>query len=67
MSNGCNEKKVGQVIQAVGAMMGIKVTHRMSQQTVQRCIMEGGIAAKIQAADEMSNTDSMYHDIASAK
>ncbi|KAK0421689.1 hypothetical protein EV421DRAFT_1894230 [Armillaria borealis] len=39
---------VRQVIQAV--------THKMSQRTVQCCITEGGIAAKIQVADEMSNT-----------
>ncbi len=64
VSNGCNEKKVRWVIQSVGTMMGIRVMCNMSQQMVQRCITEGGIAAKMQAADEMANADSTYWGVA---
>lgn len=53
VSTGCSEKKVGRVIQSVGAMMGMMIKKRMSQRTVQRCITEGGLAAKMQAGHEM--------------
>ncbi len=53
VSMGCSEKKVGRVIQSVGVMMGMMIKKRMSQRTVQRCITEGGLAAKMQAGHEM--------------
>ncbi|KAF7349510.1 hypothetical protein MSAN_01741400 [Mycena sanguinolenta] len=54
---GCSQEKVGKMIQYVASMAGRSVKHKMSRQTVQRALMEGGVAARIQLAHEMANAD----------
>jgi hypothetical protein len=51
---GCSREYVGQVIQAVCQSAGITVKGKMSQRTVSRAILEGGIAAKIQLGYEVT-------------
>ncbi|KAJ7221761.1 hypothetical protein GGX14DRAFT_388880 [Mycena pura] len=50
---GCSQEKVGSIIQYVGQKAGGSVKKKMSRRTVQRALMEGGIAARIQLAHEM--------------
>ncbi|KAJ6449258.1 hypothetical protein C8R45DRAFT_849842 [Mycena sanguinolenta] len=54
---GCSQEKVGEMIQYVGCMAGCSVHQRMSRRTVQRALIEGGVAACIQLAHEMSQAD----------
>ncbi|KAJ6451181.1 hypothetical protein C8R45DRAFT_1113723 [Mycena sanguinolenta] len=54
---GCSQEKVGEMIQYVGRMAGRSVHQRMSRRTVQRALIEGGVAARIQLAHEMSQAD----------
>ncbi|KAJ7588757.1 hypothetical protein C8J56DRAFT_889521 [Mycena floridula] len=53
--NGCSANKVGPMMQAVGKALGISVSVAMSSRTVRRTILEGGIAAKLQLAYEVSH------------
>ncbi|KAJ7588345.1 hypothetical protein C8J56DRAFT_1050416 [Mycena floridula] len=53
--NGCSANKVGPMMQAVGKALGISVSVAMSSWTVRRTILEGGIAAKLQLAYEVSH------------
>ncbi|KAJ7448747.1 hypothetical protein FB451DRAFT_1053734 [Mycena latifolia] len=54
---GCSQGKVGRVIQAVAKAAGIVVKGTMSRRTVQRALIEGGIAARIQLGHEMAQAD----------
>lgn len=44
---GTAETKVGEVLKEIGNAIGIQVDQTMSQRTVQRAVLEGGIAADI--------------------
>ncbi|KAJ7735672.1 hypothetical protein B0H14DRAFT_3898633, partial [Mycena olivaceomarginata] len=54
---GCSQEKVGSIIQYVGQKAGRSVKKKMSRRTVQRALMEGGVAARIQLAHEMADAD----------
>ncbi|KAJ7328308.1 hypothetical protein DFH08DRAFT_709625 [Mycena albidolilacea] len=54
---GCSQEKVGSIIQYVGQKAGHSVKKKMSHRTVQRVLMEGGVAARIQLAHEMADAD----------
>jgi chromosome segregation ATPase len=58
VSSGMAEAKVGGTLQEIGRSFGIKIEHKMSKRTVQRAILEGGVAAVLQLAYEMAQTDS---------
>ncbi|EAU93106.2 hypothetical protein CC1G_11301 [Coprinopsis cinerea okayama7 len=53
VATGTAEAKVGEAIQRIGSVMGLDVEHKMSKRTVQRAVMEGGIAGDIQLAVEI--------------
>ena len=57
VKSGCAEWKIGKVIKSVGRIFGVEVEGNMSQCTVQRVILEGGIAADVQLSFEMSKVD----------
>ncbi|KAJ6548832.1 hypothetical protein B0H19DRAFT_952564, partial [Mycena capillaripes] len=54
---GCSQEKVGSVIQYVAQKAGRTVKGKMSRRTVQRSMVEGGVAARIQLAHEMAQAD----------
>ncbi|KAF8193284.1 hypothetical protein K438DRAFT_2133118 [Mycena galopus ATCC 62051] len=54
---GCSQEKVGNMIQYVARMAGRSVKQKMSRRTVQRALMEGSVAARIQLAHEMVDAD----------
>jgi chromosome segregation ATPase len=55
--SGCAEQKIGGVITSVGKFLGVDMKGNMSQHTVQRAVLEGGIAADVQLGFEMSRVD----------
>ena len=57
VKSGCAERKIGKVIKSVGRILGVDVKGNMSQRTVQRVILEGGIVADVQLGFEMSKID----------
>ncbi|KAJ7271428.1 hypothetical protein B0H12DRAFT_1200306 [Mycena haematopus] len=54
---GCSQEKVGEMIQYIAQMSGRSVKRKMSRRTVQRALIEGGVAARIQLAHEMADAD----------
>lgn len=60
VSSGMAEAKVGAALQEIGRSLGISIKHKMSKRTVQRAILEAGVAADLQLAYEMAKTDSMW-------
>ncbi|KAJ6489320.1 hypothetical protein C8R47DRAFT_1215669 [Mycena vitilis] len=54
---GCSQEKVGSVIRYVAKKAGLEVKEEMSRRTVQRSLIEGGVAARIQLAHEMAQAD----------
>ncbi|KAJ6517230.1 hypothetical protein C8R47DRAFT_960401 [Mycena vitilis] len=54
---GCSQEKVGAIIQLVACKAGRLVKKKMSRRTVQRALIEGGVAARIQLAHEMAQAD----------
>ncbi|KAF7351568.1 hypothetical protein MSAN_01589300 [Mycena sanguinolenta] len=54
--SGCARGKIGPLMEQVGHIFGIKVDRTMSRRTVGRAIEEGGVAAKIQAIFELSQS-----------
>ncbi|KAJ7730731.1 hypothetical protein B0H16DRAFT_1329757, partial [Mycena metata] len=54
--NGCTPDKVGSLMEKIGDFFGIHITKQMSGRTVRRVILEGGVAAKMQATYELMNT-----------
>ncbi|KAJ7805216.1 hypothetical protein B0H13DRAFT_1457852, partial [Mycena leptocephala] len=59
VKHGCSQEFVGVVIEDVCKAAGVKVNRRMSRRTVSRSIGEGGIAAKIQLADEITQASTL--------
>ncbi|KAJ7719849.1 hypothetical protein B0H16DRAFT_1739188 [Mycena metata] len=56
--SGCSQGKVGAVLKAVAQAAGLSVKGKgPSRRTVQRALMEGGVAARIQLAYEMADAD----------
>ncbi|KAJ7125578.1 hypothetical protein C8R43DRAFT_1090413 [Mycena crocata] len=56
---GCAQGKIGGVIQYVAQKAGLLVKKKMSRRTVQRLLIEGGVAARIQLAYEMAQADGL--------
>ncbi|KAJ7430216.1 hypothetical protein B0H11DRAFT_1676382, partial [Mycena galericulata] len=50
---GCAREKIGSLMERVGEIFGVYVNRAMSRRTVGRAILEGGIAAKMQATFEL--------------
>ncbi|KAH7917630.1 hypothetical protein BV22DRAFT_1026042 [Leucogyrophana mollusca] len=59
VQSGCSQSSVGPIIQKVCLMIGIPATRCMSERTVQRAILEAGVAAKPQLAHEICGTKSL--------
>ncbi|KAF7329261.1 hypothetical protein MKEN_00187000 [Mycena kentingensis (nom. inval.)] len=53
LRSGTAEKNVGRVMQALGGMMGKKVSRIMSERTASRASLEGGLGGQMQACKEM--------------
>lgn len=60
---GCSQGKVGSVIQHIANKAGRSVKGKMARRTVQRALMEGGIAARIQLAHEMADADGKQNSL----
>ncbi|KAF8074877.1 hypothetical protein FPV67DRAFT_603049 [Lyophyllum atratum] len=58
VSTGTSEAKVGDALREIGELLGVHIERTMSQRTVQRAVLEGGVAADIQLGYEMSTADS---------
>ncbi|KIK96708.1 hypothetical protein PAXRUDRAFT_137914, partial [Paxillus rubicundulus Ve08.2h10] len=57
---GCSQKSVGPAIQAILKALDMPVGKRcMSNRTVQRAVLEGGVAAKMQIGHEIVGTSSL--------
>lgn len=56
VKTGTAEKHVGHAIKHLGGMLGIEVNHVMSKRTVQRAILEEGVASDIQLGFEMAKS-----------
>ncbi|KAF8146185.1 hypothetical protein K438DRAFT_1628766, partial [Mycena galopus ATCC 62051] len=57
--SGCAQGKVGTVITYIAKQAGLEVKGNMSRRTVQRSLIEGGVAACVQLAHKMASTDGM--------
>ncbi|KAJ7346166.1 hypothetical protein DFH08DRAFT_870662 [Mycena albidolilacea] len=51
---GCARGKIGPMMEHIGAIFGVHIDRAMSRRTVGRAIKEGGVAAKMQLAFELS-------------
>ncbi|KAJ7213194.1 hypothetical protein GGX14DRAFT_519404 [Mycena pura] len=54
VDSGCARAKVGPLMAQIGAVFGVHINREMSRRTVGRAIEEGGVAAKMQIAYELS-------------
>lgn len=63
VQSGCHQSRVGEIIQAVGKSFGINILSHVSRRTVQRCLVEGSVAATIQLGFDLSRTRSAYRVI----
>ena len=63
VSAGAAEAKVGIAVKKIGRVLGVEVDQIMDKRTVARAVKELGVAADIQVAYEMTQTDSehLYH------
>lgn len=57
---GCGQAHVSAVIKEISAGIGVMVTGNISRRTVGRSILEGGVAAELQLAHEIKQTDSKF-------
>jgi hypothetical protein len=55
---GCSQQAIGLIISDVAKGAGLAVNGQMSCRTVQRCLIEGGVAAHVQLGHELSHVDS---------
>jgi hypothetical protein len=55
--SGCTQGKVGSVISYIAKHAGLEVEGDMSRRTVQRALIEGGVAARVQLGYEMADAD----------
>lgn len=55
--SGCVPAKLGKVMQTVMRFCGFNVKCSASRRTVQRAILEGGVAAKVQMGYEILKTE----------
>lgn len=60
VSTGTAEAKVGNALVEIGDALGIKVNRRMNKRSVQRFILEKGVAADIQLVYEILKSASTY-------
>ncbi|RDB17366.1 hypothetical protein Hypma_001834 [Hypsizygus marmoreus] len=60
-SVGTAEKNIGVAITRIGKMIGMEVDRTMSERTVQRAILESGVAAEIQLGYEMAKSDKISY------
>ncbi|KAJ7698453.1 hypothetical protein B0H16DRAFT_1349539, partial [Mycena metata] len=51
---GCARGKIGPMLERIGQTFGVRIDRTMSRRTVGRAIKEGGVAAKMQLAFELS-------------
>ncbi|KAJ7708165.1 hypothetical protein B0H17DRAFT_1191658 [Mycena rosella] len=56
---GCAQGKVGAVIHSIAKAAGLIVKGKMSRRTVQRALIEGGVAARIQISHEAAQADGL--------
>lgn len=56
---GCARSRVGTVIEKVAKTFGVEIKSLMSERTVSRAILEGGIASQLQLAYEWARTGSI--------
>ncbi|KAK0245302.1 hypothetical protein EDD85DRAFT_783246 [Armillaria nabsnona] len=54
VKSGCSQESVGRVIHEIGESAGLTVIGEMDRRTVERTIIEGGIASQIQLGHEMA-------------
>ncbi|THU99325.1 hypothetical protein K435DRAFT_777007 [Dendrothele bispora CBS 962.96] len=52
--------KVGKLIRCIGHTFGVEIEDEMSRRTVSRANLEGGVAARLQVAYEVLNTNGEY-------
>lgn len=57
VSAGCSQEKVGSVLRAIGETAGLNIQDHMSRRTVERAIMEGGVASRVQIGHEVSEAE----------
>ncbi|KIJ04561.1 hypothetical protein PAXINDRAFT_22145 [Paxillus involutus ATCC 200175] len=55
---GCSQESVGTIMQKACVLLGFQEPRRMARRTVQRSVLEGGVAANIQLAHEISRSNS---------
>jgi hypothetical protein len=60
VSNGTGEAKVGNALVDIGNALGISVDRRMNKRSVQRCMLEQGVAADIQLVYEILKSGSKF-------
>ena len=60
-TNGVPAKKIGLVIALCAETFGLKLNCKPSGWTIGRAVTEGGIAAEMQLAYELQNTDCEQH------
>lgn len=58
--SGCARGKVGPLLERIGDIFGIRVIGSMDRRTVGRAIEEGGVAARMQAIFELSQSQGAY-------
>lgn len=58
---GCSQGQVGAVIKYVGKQAGLEVQGKLSRRTVQRALIEGGVALRLQICYEMADADGKRH------
>ncbi|KIJ05843.1 hypothetical protein PAXINDRAFT_23055, partial [Paxillus involutus ATCC 200175] len=56
---GCSQESVGTIMQKACVLLGFQEPRRMARRTVQRSVLEGGVAANIQLAHEISRSNSL--------
>jgi hypothetical protein len=59
---GCARAKVGPLMMKIGSILGVKIQggRMMSERTVGRAVLEGGIAARMQLTHELSLNEGAY-------
>ncbi|KAF8805877.1 hypothetical protein BYT27DRAFT_7257802 [Phlegmacium glaucopus] len=60
-SVGTAEKKIGETIKTISEMIGVEVDHVMDSQTVERAVLESGVAAELQLGYEMAKSDKLTY------
>jgi hypothetical protein len=65
--SGCTWGKVVPLMVHIGEIFSICVNHAMDQETVGRIIEEGGVAARMQAIYELSQSQGAYTSLTKSK